>query len=406
MMTWTNERVDRAIAILRRHTDVAAARAEMSRAFGFNITSDSLTGAIRRRGSAPRDHLGADLVQSEDEAPTERRQPVAPISPPGEVDMVTALVEATKAGRTLDAEEACDLLGVSPRVLREVIEAAKAHGYTIDLAAGKVGRRPASSRQDTATVPIQRAGDTRVFAVASDIHVGSKFFLRHEFQDFVHIAYERGVRTILCPGDILDGVYKHSQWEEYAHGFDAQAEDAAVAFPRLDGLQYVGIAGNHDETHAKDSGLDPSRALEDVFRRHGRHDLTMLGSRGATVQLLAEGDARGLLVEMWHPLGGGAYALSYKLQRRIEGYALGRKPDVLLAGHWHQQCYFVQRGVHALSCGTWHGGQSPFGRALGTAPAIGGWIIEYAQTEDGTVRHFRPEWVAYYEHEAPRSVAV
>lgn len=385
-MKWTPEKLEQARRIVADSNDLSAAAASVSSRFGENISKTALRVAFQRAGfKRPAEYIGK-WVEPEPQA------------------LVEKLVLFTLKG-PVTLETLCDKMDLPPKTVRTLVEQARKQGYGVEIDGPHIGRKPAAPRSDDTPVAIKSANDWRIFAVASDIHVGSKFFLKEQFQHFIHTAYERGVRTVLVPGDILDGVYKHSQWEEYAHGFHEQAEDAAKCFPQLKGLQYIGIAGNHDQTHENSSGLNVCVALEDVFRRHGRNDLTMLGSRGATVDFRSEGDTRGLRVEMWHPLGGGAYALSYKLQRKIEGYAVGAKPDVVLAGHWHQQCYFVQRGVHAMSCGTWHGGQSPFGKALGTSPAIGGWIIEYAQTEDGTVRHFKPEWVAYYEHEMPRVIA-
>lgn len=428
-IVWTPENLDTAERIARSSRTVVEACQKISDELGFYASYDAVSGALaRHKRPNMASILGKDIPWSDKVRPiakaSTRLPPPSPLPMAFEdttdvdipvyveseaeiVDaMIAKLVALTKT-KHVDFESACDALDASPRRLREVLSEAEKRGYTIALEGGKIGRKPSREREsDTMMVPIQVANERRIFAVASDIHVGSKFFLRDQFVHFVHLAYERGVRVILVPGDILDGVYKHSQWEEYAHGFDEQAEDAARVFPRLDGLRYIGICGNHDETFEKDSGMNISQALMDVFRRAGRDDLTLLGSRGGSVRLANTEDERGLIVEMWHPLGGGAYALSYKLQRKIESYPVGAKPDVVLAGHWHQQVYFTQRGIHAMSCGTWHGGKSPFGRALGTSPAIGGWIIEYAQTPDGTVRHFRPEWIAFYEHEHVRSAPI
>jgi predicted phosphodiesterase len=279
-------------------------------------------------------------------------------------------------------------------------------GPSNDTIAEKRELPPRKPREDVVNVRFAAAGEERIFAVASDIHIGSKTHIEEAFVDFVHHAYEQGARLILGPGDILDGVYRHSRWEQTHHGFQEQAQKAAEVFPRFPGLEYWMIAGNHDETFEAESGINVCSSLEAMFQGHGRNDFHMLGHRGAYVNLRAEGDQRGLIVELWHPRGNGAYALSYKQQRHIEAYAPGRKPDVMLNGHWHQQCYFTQRGVHVLSCGTFQGGHSPFGRSLGTTPAIGGWIVKYAQTPGGTVRSFSPTWRAYYEDETVREIAV
>lgn len=315
-----------------------------------------------------------------------------------ELDRLIALARA--GTRTL--EGLCDALELSPKKVRALVDVANAAGFRVACVGDRFGLTPTTTEKRTVSV-VMPAQHRHTILVASDIHVGSKYFLREQFQDHIHRGYEAGARVCLVPGDILDGCYDHSRWEESQHGFEEQASEAARVFPRLEGLRYIGITGNHDQTFEHRSGLSVVQALPQRFQAAGRKDLELLGARGAFLRL-GSGSERGLLVEMWHPLKGPAYALSYKLQKHIEGYQVGGKPDVLLTGHWHQSCFVFVRGVHAMSCGTFHGGQSDFGKALGGAPAIGGWQIQYAVTKEGTVREFTPTWRAYYESEHVRVI--
>jgi len=45
-------------------------------------------------------------------------------------------------------------------------------------------------------------------------------------------------------------------------------------------------------------------------------------------------------------------ATSYKLQKLIESLESGKKPQVLLSGHYHKALYMFCRGVHGFECGT------------------------------------------------------
>ncbi len=311
-----------------------------------------------------------------------------------------------KAGKH-DLEELCDKFDASPKKIRELIAAAKLKGYRIDLTGTHVGYVPARPIKGERLV-ISRAGEEGIFAVASDIHIGSTHCREDFFVDFVKRAYDDGARTIFLPGDNIDGCYHHSRWEESHHGFYEQAKRMEEVFPRLPGLRYVGIIGNHEETFEKESGLSVVKALNDTFRTAGRSDLELLGARGAYIRFGAgkKDQKRGVLVELWHPMGGGAYALSYRMQKHVEGYAVGAKPDFLFVGHWHQQCYFTARGVHAFSSGTFHGGGGSFSKALGGTQAIGGWVVRYGQTKDGTVRDVQPTWRGYFESEQVRDLGL
>jgi predicted phosphodiesterase len=340
---------------------------------------------------AMKHHLGGHIIPH-----------LAPVTPTQDA-RIGQLVALVKDG-TRNLSDLCDAMDLPPKRVTALMETARAAGYRVATVDGRIGLQPTATSRVTTNVVLPPE-HTGIFLVASDVHVGSQFFLREQFQDHIRRGYEEGARVCLVPGDILDGCYEHSRWEETHHGFHDQANECAKIFPRLDGLRYIGITGNHDQTFEHKSGLSVVDALPQVFKTAGRDDFSLIGARGAFVRLGEKGK-RGLLVEMWHPLKGPAYALSYKMQKHIEGYQVGQKPDVLLTGHWHQACYFTQRGVHAMSCGTFHGGQSSFGKALGGAPAIGGWIVKYGMTKDGTVRDFAPAWRGYFEAEQIRDVGL
>lgn len=315
-------------------------------------------------------------------------------------------VSVAKNGHSI--EELCDKFDCSPKRTKALIEAARAAGYRIAVTGDKVGYVPPEPLRYEKKI-IAQPGAEEVFAVISDLHVGSRYCLEDQLRDFImRAAKEHGVKQFFLGGDNVDGCYRHSRWEEAYHGFDPQATRLAHVLPgKKDGIdvRYDGIIGNHDETFEKESGLDVGRALEDIFKREGRGDFHMHGARGAYLRYAPKG-GRGVLVELWHPIGGGAYAVSYKLQRHVEEYGVGQKPDFLFAGHWHQQCYVVRRGVHAFSAGTWHGGSGSFSKALGGAQAIGGWIVKYGQTKEGALRDVTPTWRSYHEQETIRELGL
>lgn len=379
---WTAKEKARLERIVRKASTQEMAIEAVRAVFGQGVSRQSIE-----------HHLGSRPI----------REFLAPESPKEDARIVRLVGLARTGKRTL--EDLCDAMDESPKKVRALVEVARTAGYRIATVGDRFGLEPtATSRQERQVV--LPPGKEHTLLVASDIHVGSQFFLKDQFQDHIQRGYDAGARTCLVPGDILDGCYEHSRWEESQHGFEDQANECAKVFPRLPGLRYVGITGNHDQTFEHRSGLSVVHRLPGVFRENGREDFELIGARGGFVRLTAKGEARGLLVEMWHPLKGPAYALSYKMQKHIEGYQVGQKPDVLLTGHWHQSCYFTQRGVHAMSCGTFHGGQSSFGKALGGAPAIGSWIIRYGMTKEGTVRDFTPTWRAYFEQENVREAGL
>ena len=328
-------------------------------------------------------------------------------APPEEDELVTKLLESVKR-KPLGLEALCDILDRSPSKVRELVELANSRGYRVEVDGDHVGRRPHNDAQPKRLdLEVMPSGERHTVAIVGDIHFGSKHHLGPQFKDYCRHAYERGARKFLHVGDLLDGVYRHSVWEQSARGYEEQVEVAIEELPRMDGATWYFIQGNHDETLGEANGLEVGRAIEQSFRAAGRKDLAYLGARAAYVRLVAPGEHRGVFVELWHPRDrSSAYAKSYRMQKRIEAYPPGGKPDILAAGHWHQSLYVPVRGVHAISSGCWQGGQSSFGKSLSGSPDIGSWIVDYAITAGGTVRNLQTEWIGYFETETVRDVSL
>ena len=334
--------------------------------------------------------------------PTCPGEPVPPVVEPEPVpspNRFAALLDATRKTRSLS--DLCDALDLAPGKLRSLIDEARAAGYVLHVEHDQVGWRtpePLDHVQPIGVPPV--VGERQRVGVISDTHFGSKYCLRAQLRDCVEYLYAAGVREILHPGDVLDGCYRFARYEWTHSGIEEQTRDAFETLPALPGLTYHIIGGNHDETFSEAVGVDVPQYVATYFRDHGRGDVTAYGNRGAHVKI------RGAHVHLWHPRGGLAYANSYGLQKKVEGYSPGEKPQIMLAGHWHRYCAIYERGIHAIACPTFHGGLSSFGKSLkGGAPSLGGLLLEWETTEHGTIRNFASEFRAYFEREAPREIA-
>jgi predicted phosphodiesterase len=313
---------------------------------------------------------------------------------PPAADYADLVAAARRPGASI--ETVCNDLGVSPAELgRRVGEAQKA-GVAVQVASGGViGIRPAApSEAPVEIAPI--VGQSAVVGVMSDTHFGSKYCLRAPMRDYVKYAYTRGAREILFAGDLLDGCYRHGRWELSHHGVDEQIQDAIYTLPQLPGLKYHGICGNHDQTFVDSCGMEIGSYIERAFKDAGRADFFMHGNASAYLRV------RGALIHLWHPKGGVPYALSYRLQKQVEAYSPGLKPDILLAGHLHKSVQLVTRGVHAFLVPCWQSGGSAFSNSLVGAPANGGLVLSWGLTEHGTLRSVVSEVVSYYHDESPR----
>ena len=314
-------------------------------------------------------------------------------------DAARYLVELAQK-KPLTLESACDALGWPPAPVRKLAADAAAGGYAIEFVGDDLTWRipePSEDVQETAIAPV--VGGRHEVAIISDLHFGSKWCGRAQLRDFLSRVRDRGITQILGPGDNLDGNYKFSLYEQSHRGFDEQAEDFYELWRDFPGLHLHTIDGNHDQTLSESCGMLAGRALGERLRDNGVTNYTHYGQRSAFLNIY------GAIVHLWHPSGSGSYALSYKLQKKVEGYAPGQKPDILLTGHFHQGCYIIERGVHGLLCSTFQLPGSPFGNSLTGSPSVGGTILGWELTENRTLRNVVVERVNYYAEEKPRLIA-
>lgn len=405
MSSWTDADVTKAQAILRKYPKdrFHAALKEISRTLKRSVTPGALRSAfLRKEVGPPTSYCMQDGDEVDDES--------VDFKPPVDVDetssakrkvqdeLMQRLVAATKKG-PITFEALCDKMGLPPGKTKALIADAREMGIRLHIEHDHVGIPPSVPEDRVRTVGIAPViGERQKVAVISDLHLGSKYCLRDQLKEFIHYAYSEGIREVLCPGDVLDGGYRHGIFEVSHTGIDAQAEDLFQTLPQLPGLNYRCITGNHDFTFTESVGVNVGDFLEGYFRKRGRTDLHFYGDRGAFLRI------KGAVVHLWHPRSGVSYARSYAIQKHIEKYSSGEKPNILLCGHWHVYCHVYERGVHGIACPTFQGGGSAFGKSLGGAPAIGGMILSWDLTKHGTMRHFIHEYRAYFEVEKPHTI--
>jgi predicted phosphodiesterase len=223
----------------------------------------------------------------------------------------------------------------------------------------------------------------------TDTHLSS----RECALEHLHLAYdelaERGFKEVYHAGDLVAGrgIYPTQDQDLIHHTFDSQVEFASENYPRRDGLKTVLIAGNHDVEGAFGRmGADPVAAVSNQ-----RDDFVYLGAYEGDVEL-----PNGAFFKMVHGRGGGGYAVSYKPQKWVEGLAPGRKPALVVFGHWHIAGAFQHRNVHLLlaACFEW---QTSLLVRLGLQPVVGFWTVRLRLADDGSVVMFAPTLHQFHE---------
>ena len=365
---------------------------------------------LKRSAAAKRAVATRRARQESGERPgnVERKgEPVLPVDVPDEDaaapsdddQKIKDLVRLTRKG-PVTLMDLCNELETYPGDIKRLVELASARHIRIEIADGRVGLPPSAVRDDTQILDVSPVlpGMHQV-GVISDTHLGSKYCLRSYLREAVQAMYDQGVRVILHPGDVLDGCYHHGKWELSHHGLEDQVTDLFETLPHLPGLTYHFITGNHDETFWKDTGANVGAYMQNYFEMRGRKDLIFHGDRGAFLRY------QGCAFHLWHPMTSAGYAVSYGLQKKVESYSPGMKPNVLLVGHWHQQCYVRVRGVDAIACPTFQGSGSRYSASLRGGVSIGALRLQWELTADGTIRTMNLQPRFYFELETPQVIS-
>lgn len=290
-------------------------------------------------------------------------------------------------------EELADLADVSPKRVREVLTDLSSQGYRISEEKEGIGVTLSKVAPDKTNLhPGLFSGKEKIFGVVSDTHLGSN----EEALEELHLAYDmfakEGITDVLHAGDLVcgRGIFRGQDNEIKVFTVDGQVDHAVENYPLKDGIKTHIIAGNHDvEGDAGRVGFDPVAAVaarRDDFNYLGPYTAWMEAHGGAWIHLL-------------HGKGGMGYAYSYKVQKLVDGYPGGRKPALLIPGHWHVRGNFEARSVEVLfpGCFEW---QSIFMQRLGLMPAVGFHIIHCVFGDDGSLVQFTPRWFKFFEGRA------
>lgn len=180
------------------------------------------------------------------------------------------------------------------------------------------------------------------------------------------------------------GVYRGQAKEIFCHTEDDQIDYVIDRYPKRAGIDTYGIGGNHCLVFVKYGGADPWNRIS-----LERSDIKYLGPYSATIKL-----APNCSLYMLHPDGGPAYATSYKIQKLIESFEGGNKPNIAVMGHYHKQLYIVERNVHGIMPGCFEG-QTTHLRRKAIQPRIAGTILDIRFDDNGAIQSLVIEVISY-----------
>jgi len=235
----------------------------------------------------------------------------------------------------------------------------------------------------------------------ADTHIGSAYEAEEERKNFYALCHAEGVTALYHAGDVVagNGVYRGQIHELRPDciGAQAQVERAARDFVGAD-LDIYFILGNHDLKWWMDYGFNVGTQIEDTARAlGGERTIKCLGQASARINLGKEPCQ--CVLDLIHPSGGTAYAISYRAQKIAESYTGGDKPHVVSIGHFHKANELPHcRNMAAIQpgCFEW---QTPFMRGKALEAHVAGCILEgWMEEVNGrpSMRRMRMEWAKYY----------
>jgi predicted phosphodiesterase len=228
-------------------------------------------------------------------------------------------------------------------------------------------------------------GEDFCFTFFTDTHIGEVSFHDYLFDAMLEESEREGVDMYFCAGDIHEGMSNRP--DQVYHltdlGVSAQMDHAERLFKKINKPIKV-IDGNHDRWAVKSNGLFMVRDLAARIP-----NMEFLGCD------VGECKINGARFMLWHGEDGSSYATSYRVQKLIESFTGGDKPNVLLCGHTHKQISMFERNIHAVSGGALSY-QSAWMRSTKKACHTGFWIIR-CKIRDGGIVRFTPTWYPVYK---------
>lgn len=381
---WWHDR-EKLLAAIRQHGSAQAAAI----ASAGEVSTSTLHLWARKHGIALTRSTagGTSLV---DDAPD---NPATFAGPPESQLTGDARALLQKARDPLTIDELADALDVSPRRAREAVQVLRDEGFRVvdDEAKPESVRLEKLPPATSQVTRLDLQGDEVTVGIVSDTHLGSREEALPELRAVYDEFAARGIGTVWHAGDLTAGVgiYRGQVANGLMpgmHTYREQVEYATEVYPNVKGITTYIIAGNHDiEGEAGRIGADPVQAV-----CHRRGDMVYCGAYHGSLEL-----PNGAHATMVHGRGGGGYAMSYKPQRYVESLPPGRKPALLVFGHWHVSGFFRHRQVTCLLAGCFEW-QTDLLVRLGLQPDVGAWIITLRLGDDGSVVGIRPEWLGFY----------
>lgn len=168
-----------------------------------------------------------------------------------------------------------------------------------------------------------------------------------------------------------------------AIGFDEQLELANEVIPKLEGLTYYGISGNHDASFDRNAFANPVKTLSKI-----REDIVFLGHNFGRITLNENVD-----IAIVHPSDKGvAQNYGLKIHQYIDKAEKDKQARIVLMGHYHKHSHIHFKGVDGFITPAFVA-QSNFMKDNNLPSVVGGFILHITLNKNKEVVSIIPEYV-------------
>lgn len=227
--------------------------------------------------------------------------------------------------------------------------------------------------------------ETKKVLVISDTHFGHIRSEKEFTKKVIEYAYEKGVREVLHIGDLTEGHYMSIRPQAVQElekvGFEDQVQIADDNLPKLKGLVYYIISGNHDHTYERHAYANPVRSLS-----KRREDIRYMGYNFGKVTI-GKVD-----IAMVHPTDGIGQNYGLKLHKYIDRAGEDKQARIILMGHYHKHTHLHYKGVDGFIVPGLVS-QSRFMKDNNLASVVGAFILNLNTNKKGELVTLIPEYI-------------
>ncbi len=297
-------------------------------------------------------------------------------------------------------EETCKIFGIQKSALDRYKRTYREHfGESADLLMKLKQRYSAEELKSLAdgirpktikNISYNFKGDIYKALILTDTHIGSKFTNIDRIYSAFEVGEQEEVDAAFHIGDVTEGMSgRESSIYELTHlGYKEQRDESIRILKNWKRKFYI-ISGNHDDFYNAKLGAGV-HIVEDICNQ--LPDAEFLGEGSGELKL----NPSGVRIGLFHGNdASSSYALSYRLQRLINGMSGGKKPNILLTGHDHKSFWMFYRNVHALACGCIQD-QTPWMELKGLQAMPGFYIVTIC-LGDQEVKWFQHRFYPFYQ---------